>query len=416
MKSPRLPGAGLLGRARNNFAYLAAFCMDLALGAGLIALNYLAKDSYRASPGQLGTMALLSAGVYFGSSLVFGRLSDRWGRRPSITTGCLLAAAAFAAGSRASSLGQIYLLAAVTAAAMGFVWPALEADISDNASPRQLPGRIGRFNVAWCTGFAVTGLSAGTLCQLLGHRVVLLAVGGIALATTFVFLGRTFDTADETPGPAEPPECPSLRMPGGAVVFWKVALLLNFAAMGANATLRYHVPTVTGGARSALGGTYLTVLFSAQTITFLFLGRWHGWHYRAWPLAAASGLIAGGGLLCFLGPSSIPVFTAGCALSGVGCGLVYNSSIYYSVASESAKGHRGGIHESVLALGAAVVPYLGGLIAMLPVLAGRAEMRKGMPFLTAAAFMLLAFLAGFGILLRGSSSVPVPVEEAPDRS
>jgi MFS family permease len=395
-------GSGLIGRARNNFAYLAAFCMDLSLGAGLVAFSYIAKKTYGATPGQLGLIALISAGVYFGASLVLGRLSDRFGRKPSVIAGSLLGAATFACGAFVSELSHLYILMGIFSAAMASFWPALEADISDNSTAEQLPRRVGRFNVAWCSGFAATGLFAGFLCAhpSIGHRNVLLMAAGIALLVIPIFLLRTYD--HDTQPPEEPVKCLKRASEGRVAAFWKMALILNFAAMGTNAVLRYHVPTVTGGERCALGGAYLTILFTAETLTFLLLGRWHAWHHRGWPLAAACLLVVIGGTLCGLAPSSIPLFAGGCALTGIGCGLIYNSSIYYSVATESGKGHRGGIHESALGLGAAVVPYAGGLMAMLSVLASHEDWRKGMPFLVGVGFMLLASLAAALIYPRGT--------------
>ncbi len=407
-------GAGLLRRARRNFAYLTAFCMDLTLGAGMIAFNYLAKDEYRATPLQLGLIALISAGVYFSASLALGRLSDVWGRRPSIILGCVLGAGVFAAGIYVAELWHVYALMGVSAAAMGAFWPALEADISDNSTPRELPRRIGRFNVAWCSGFALTGLTAGSLCQFLGHRSVLLMVSCIGLLTIPVYLARTFESEGEPP--PEPEECRARSSPARAASFWKMALVLNFAAMGANSILRYHVPTVTGGEHAALGGAYLSVLFAAETITFVLLGLWHGWHHRGWPLVLSCLMVAGGGIVCGLGHSSVAVFAAGCAVTGVGCGLIYNSSIYYSVAAESDKGHRGGIHESALGLGAAVVPYVGGALAMMPWLARSADMKKGTPFLTGAAFMCLACGVAAVIALRGSQGSRPTAQTPPSPS
>jgi MFS family permease len=394
-------GAGLIRRARNNFAFLTAFCTDLVLGGGLIAFNYMAKDEYQATPGQLGLIALISAGVYFAASLLLGRLSDRWGRRPSIVAGCLLGAAVFATGIHVRELWHIYVLMALSAAAMASFWPALEADISDHSSPRQLPRRVGRFNVAWCSGFAVTGLAAGGLCQWIGHRGVLFIAACIGLLTIPIYLARTFQSED--PAPVEPEEDRRRASAGRAETFWKMALVLNFAAMGANAVLRYHVPTVTGGERSALGGAYLTVLFTAETLTFIILGKWHGWHYRGSPLTASCLLILAGGVLCGFCHGSVPVFAAGCALTGVGCGLIYNSSIYYSVAAETRKGHRGGIHESALGLGAAIVPYVGGLMAVIPWTAARPGLQKGAPFLTAAVIMFLASMLSLTVFILGRS-------------
>jgi len=287
---------------------------------------------------------------------------------------------------------------------MGAFWPSVEADISDHSGPRELPGRVGRFNVAWCSGFAVTGLSAGALGQKIGHRNVLLMAAGIMILVIFVHLLRTFES--EGPVVPEPEDCRRRAPADRAAVFWKMALVLNFAAMGANSVLRYHVPTVTGGERSALGGTYLTILFTAETLTFVLLGRWHGWHHRGWPLAASCGLVAAGGLVCGLAHQWVPAFAAGCALTGVGCGLIYNSSIYYSVAAESGKGHRGGIHESALGLGAAVVPYLGGLMASRAPQQCCLDLPKGAPFLTGACIMALASLTVLSLFFRARRRSP----------
>jgi MFS family permease len=398
-------------RARRNFAYLSAFGMDLSLGAGMVAFNYLAKKKYGAEPWQLGLLALISAGVYVGSSLLLGRLSDRCGRRPCIVAGCLLGAAAFGLGALVRDLWHIYVLMGISATAMGAFWPALEADISDNSGPRELPGRVGRFNVAWCAGFAVTGFSAGALCQLIGHRKVLLMAAGIILLVIVVHLLRTFES--EEPALPEPADCRQRASPGRAAAFWKMALVLNFAAMGANSLLRYHVPTVTGGERSALGGTYLTILFTAETLTFILLGRWHGWHHRGWPLTLSCFLVAAGGLLCGLGAQWVWVFAAGCALTGIGCGLIYNSSIYYSVAAESARGRRGGIHESALGMGAAVVPFAGGMVALAPCMQASEQLTKGAPFLAGVCFVLLAALVAALIYVRRRKS-PSAEPEARD--
>jgi MFS family permease len=403
-------------RVRRNLAYTTAFLMDLTLGAGLIAFTYLAKEEYHATPGQLGLIALISAGVYCVASLMLGKISDRFGRRPSIIAGSLAGAAVFAIGVSTGGLWHIYFLMGASAVAMASFWPALEADISDNSTPLVLPRRIGRFNVAWCAGFAVTGLAAGGLCQLIGHLSVLLAAAVLGILIVPLYLFRTFEAEEPPPGE------PNGRRAGASVeraaAFWKIALILNFAAMGANAALRYHVPTVTGGERSALGGAYLSLLFGAEVLTFVVLGKWHGWHYRGAPLIGAVLLLVIGCALCGLSPSPW-LFGSGCALIGIGCGLVYNSSIYYSVAAETQKGHRGGIHEAVLGLGAAVVPYVGGLLAIAPWAGGQLAWPTGTPFLAAGIAILIAGAVTLPIYPYGTSrhpyavGMPAPATEEP---
>ncbi len=374
--------------------------MDLSLGAGLLAVTYLAKSEFKATQYQLGLLALCSAGAYFVASMPLGWLSDKWGHRRSITCAGLTGTVAFFCAPMSTSIGHLYVVSVATAIAMGAFWPALEADIGVNSTPAELPRRIGRFNVAWCAGFAVAGVASGALGQVLGHRPLLIVAGALSMLATLIHCLRVFDPEPHIQ--ARRDDTASQCTPTRAAAFWKIALILNFSAMGLNASLRYHVSTVTGGENSFLGGLYLTTVFTLQLVTFVVLGRWHGWHHRGWPLAAACLMLVGGGALCGLWPHSVPLFGAGCALTGIGCGLIYNSSIYYSVAIESGRGHRGGIHESVLGMGAAVVPYAGGLMAMLPALESHDGWKKGIPFLTGVGFMLLAALAAAAVYPRGS--------------
>jgi MFS family permease len=387
----------MLKRVRGNLVYAAAMVMDLCLGGGLIAVAYVAKKDFAATPAQLGSLALASAGCYFVSSLVLGRLSDHWGRRGSVACGCVAVAAGFGLGFGASRLWHLYAVMLVCALAGGALWPALEADIADNSTARQLPARIGRFNVAWCTGFSLSGLTAGVLGQWAGYRLPLLLSALLGATAAGLYLLRRFPEQEPAGSRGSPGAEPvSARV---ADAYWKAALVLNFAAMGANVAMRYHVPTVTGGARGALGGLFFTLLFGSQLVSFLLLGRWHGWHYRRLPLMISVLMLGGGSLLCGLCSSTPALFGAGCVLTGAGCGLIYNSSVYYSVAAASGRGRRGGMHESAIALGAAAVPYVGGQLAMLPPARCGALLPEGVPFLTSGVFVALSALVG-ALLLR----------------
>ncbi len=401
MPSPAPARAGLVRLARRNFAYVAAFVMDISMASGVLAGAYWAKEEFGASPAQLGLFALFTAGAYVLASLFFGKLADRWGRRRNIFLACAICTTSFALILHATRLWHLYALMTTFAIGQGAFWPALEADISDNSTPRELPVRIGRFNVAWCSGFAVASLGAGVLGQICGLLPVMaLAAAGVMLALV-VYLLRTFEP--ESFPAREPDECAVRRAATRAGTFWKMALILNFAVMGLNGALRYHMPSVTGQGRSALGGAYLTTLFTAEVLTFIVLARWHGWHHRAAPMAVGACLAMAGGVIC--GLSSAPMlFGAGCVLIGVGCGIIYYSSIYYSISAATDRGHRGGIHEAVLGLGAAVIPYLGGVLVAVPWAGGLLSWPDGTPFLTAVAVLLLASALCAAIYLRVRSA------------
>lgn len=391
------------GFLRRNVIYLAAFLMDAAMSFGVLGAAYLARKRFGASQAGLGLLALVTAGVYMASCLSFGRLSDRWGRRRLIVAGSLLALASLVlAAVAAGSLGQLYMLMGSFSLGQGAFWPVLEADIADHSAPGELAGRLGRFNISWCLGFMVGWPLAGVVGQGTGQRTTILIGAALALAGLTAYLSGRFAPA---PGPkAEPSgdapgreiEVAAARRAARAVPFWRMALVLNFAAMGLSNTLRSQMPAVTGGAHSALGGLYGAVYFGLQVAAFATLAAWTGWHFRAMPLTLGALAAAGGALACGLSPRPA-VFAAACALGGAGCGVIYYSSIYYSVAAASGRGHRGGIHEAVLAAGAALVPWTGGLLAEARLTAGRVAWKEGVPFLVSAAALAAAGLVAAGL-------------------
>ena len=429
MHQPALDGAAApAGLLRRNGVYLAAFLMDCALSFGSVGSYYRAKAEFHAGPADLGLLTLVTAGSYVISCLVFGRLSDRWGRRRLIVCGAVLDAVALVLTAGAGSFRQICLLMGLFSLGQGAYWPALEADIGDHSTPPELSRRLGRFNVAWCLGFVAGWPAAGIIGQAFGsgpapaaggpaagaeglfsgQRLVLVIGGALVVIGLAAYLVRRF----EPEGLAEeaPDRVAAGRAAERAVPFWYIALILNFAAMGLSGMLRSQVAEVTGGGRSALGGLYGALFFGAQVSIFAALALWRGWHYRAAPLVAGSLAAIGGAVLCGLFPARA-VFAAGCLLGGIGCGVAYYSSIYYSVAVASGRGHRGGIHEAVLGAGGAVVPFLGGLLGASSWARASFQWTPGVPFLFAAAIVALGFLAGLAVYLRLRSRAP----DAPDR-
>jgi MFS family permease len=158
------------------------------------------------------------------------------------------------------------------------------------------------------------------------------------------------------------------------------------------------MPAVTGGEHSALGGIYGALFFGAQVAVFALLARTSRWHFRAAPLVAGSLAAVGGAVLCGL-CQSVPVFAAGCLLGGLGCGVAYFSSIYYSIAAATGKGHRGGIHEAALGAGGGVIPFLGGTLANTAWAGTAFSWKAGVPFLAAAGFLGLAALIALAIYI-----------------
>jgi MFS family permease len=378
---------------RGNGAYISAFAMNTSLGAGTMAVTYRAT-SMGAAPLDLGLLALLAAAAYVLACFCLGRLSDIWGRRTSILAGAALNAAALGSAVMVSRMWHLWLVLGTSSVAAALFWPALEADIGDHSpSPAALARRMGRFNIAWCSGLACMGVSLGYVGEQASQEAVLLAAAGFSLLTLPAHLWRRFEP--EAAAAAAQTTSPNSASTG----FWLGALLLNFAATGTNAAFRYHVPEVTGAGHSAAGGAFLSALFAAEVVVFVILGRRAGWRPGLGSLGFSALLVTLGAAVCGLSWHPVP-FTLGCIMTGAGCGAIYNASLCCSVAAEHGRGHRGGVHEAAIGLGGGLLPFAGGLTAWF---LGSGHAAAGMLlFLLPAAGMLLASLIAAPLLLAAS--------------
>ena len=387
--------------------YLSAFFMDFTFSSGSIAATYCAKERFGATSEQLGLYAFLSASVYFISAFLFGRLSDRWGRRPNIVLACVMNMGGYAMAPWAGTLWQLYAVMMVCSVGQAAFWPAIAADISDHSTPDELPGRLGRFNLAWAMGLCSGSLVGGLVGQHLGHNVGFRMPACLAVVAMLMHVLRRFTHERSAAGPTV--DAPSARSASLGSLFWRLALLVNFASTGLAATVRIHMPTVTGGGQSAMGGTYIAIFLSAQFISFFVLAHWHGWRFRFAPFVVGCLLAVTGAAVCGLFAGSF-VFGAGCLLAGLGCGVSANLSLYYSVAASSGRGLRGGIHEGVLASGAAVIPYVGGWLAA-DAFTGAHGWAKGIPHLAAGTVLAIAFLTAMLVFARSAIRRAAPQKE-----
>jgi MFS family permease len=134
--------------------------------------------------------------------------------------------------------------------------------------------------------------------------------------------------------------------------FLTMALLANpFAYLAINTIL----PAVPGLAErlhlsKALAGVVCSVWLFSRAATFVLLWLWPRWHYRFRFLATGFALM----IVCFcamLLAQSLWVLVLSQAVLGMTFGLMYHSSLFYSMEVGETKGEHGGIHESAIGAG-----------------------------------------------------------------
>jgi predicted MFS family arabinose efflux permease len=91
---------------------------------------------------------------------------------------------------------------------------------------------------------------------------------------------------------------------------------------------------------------------------FVALWRWPGWHYRfRWLVTAFALLIVSFALI--LTAPNLAVLLVAQIFFGVAIGLIYYSSLFYSMDASDTKSEHGGIHEAAIGLGNFIGPAVG---------------------------------------------------------
>lgn len=156
----------LLRRRRLVLAYASAFCLMFSLGSLIVFLPLIGTELALTSArvGMLFASFALAAIII--QMLPFGRLSDRWGREPTIMLGLTLIALALvllaALAEWALLLGAMF----VYGIGFGFLFPAMTALIADETKPHTRGTASGIFTAVYSLGVTVGTSAAGGLLWL----------------------------------------------------------------------------------------------------------------------------------------------------------------------------------------------------------------------------------------------------------
>jgi len=263
-----------------------------------------------------------------------------------------------------SALAQIIAAACVTIG-MCFIWPTLEALISDGEMAKQLPHFVGIYNVTWAVTNAVAYFVGGTLIEAFGYRIIFalpLAIMALQLALTFwlqkhsVEMARAALNKPKTELPPEPhrPASPQAK------VFLRMAWLANPFAYIAIQTLIAVIPGIAEKFNlSPMFAGFICSLWCFVRIgAFVALWKWTKWHYKFTWLGAAFVLLILSFATILMSPNLALLIVAQ-IFFGWATGLIYYSSLFYSMDAGDTKGEHGGIHEAAIGLGNCLGPAIG---------------------------------------------------------
>jgi len=321
------------------------------------------------------TLAALNGLLYMTFAWGAGRFAQRFGYFTALKIGFATMMAALSTGLRATTPAAEIAVMAVAVMGMSFTWPTLEALVSEGESRSGLQHMVGLYNVIWAATGAIGYFIGGALLDKLG----LLSLFYVPAIIHFLQLCLTFwvearsggarsglpaipqGAADLEPGvPALPKPPTEAAAPAAAGKFLRMAWLANPFGYIAINTLLAAMPGVARrlGLSTTMVGVCCSVWCFARFASFFTLWHWNGWHYRfRWLLLAFIGLIAS--FTVILTSSSLALVVAAQVVLGGALGLLYYSSLFYSMDASDAKGEHGGIHEAAIGMGNCAGPAVG---------------------------------------------------------
>ena len=334
--------------------------------AVVIYFNYLYfffRDQFGFNDRQNLLLAALIGLVYTVASWQAGKLAARIGYFNALKLGFGLMAAGLVAGLLSHTVAAEIATASVTNIGMCFIWPTIEALVSEGDTPEHVPHAVGLYNITWAAANAVAFFIGGTLYDQISHKIIFyvplaFVVGQFGL----VFWLQTLHT-NPPPDPAGmkmPPPDPNRPSPARAKVFLRMAWLANPFAYVAINTLLAVLPGIAHkfNLSPMFAGFACSLWCFVRLGAFVFLWRWTGWHYRFHWLAASFITLTLSFATILLSPSLVLLIIAQIFFGGA-IGLIYYSSLFYSMDVGEASSEHGGIHEAAIGVGNCIGPAVG---------------------------------------------------------
>ncbi|MBM4313331.1 MAG: MFS transporter [Deltaproteobacteria bacterium] len=314
------------------------------------------------------TLAALNGFVYVFASWQSGRYAHRHGYFSALKLGLSILILALAAGSQLAKLhSSVGLVLATIMLNIGqcFLWPAIEALVSEGEDAVDLPRAVGTFNVVWAATSALALFGGGTVVEKFGFgSIFFLPITLLATQLALIFwLGKNTNDVAHTAGndplskPIADPHRPSLAK---TKAFLRLAWFANPFAYIAINTFIPMLPTVAARFQLSpmFAGFACSLWCFSRLGTFIALWLWTDWHYRFRWLVMACGFLVVSFAVILIVPSLAALLIAQIFFGGA-IGLIYYSSLFYSMDVGKAKGEHGGIHEAAIGVGNCIGPAVG---------------------------------------------------------
>ncbi len=305
-------------------------------------------------------VAAATGGVFAVGSIIGGKVGQRKGYFHALTIGFAIMATALFSGAFLRGVTAQLTVLLIGIVGMCFTWANLEALVAEGETPKSLQRNLGIYNLIWSMGNGVGFFTGGAMIEYLGPKSIFLIPAALQVVQLVLTRWLSRETRREKSVPPKPlPQDLHLssnrerkRSPVPPTVFLKLAWIANpFSYVAINTALPL-IPFLAGRLEltPTVAGVVCSIWFFARTLAFGLLWKWDGWHYRYRFLSAAYVAMAAG-FAGIVTADSVAILIGAQVLFGLGLGLIYYSSLFYSMDVGETKGDHGGLHEGAIGAG-----------------------------------------------------------------
>lgn len=305
--------------------------------------------------------AALGGFVYIIASWQGGKLVQRYGGIKMIYMGACIVILSLAAGLIYTTPTAEVMVYCLWTVGICFIWPALETLISERAGV-SLPKMVGIYNVTWATGSAIAYFTAGIFIEKFGMLSLFwIPLGLTAIELTLLPLAANRLKKEDAHAYHDGQLSPE-KSPAYANRFLRMAWIANPFSYVAINTVIPLIPSIAErlSLSTSMAGIVCSVWMFARLAAFLTCWQWTAWHYRFGWLAGSFLLM----IACFVGfltAQSVALLLVAQVGFGLSIGLIYYSSLYYSMNVTENRGSNAGFHEAMIGVGQFVGPGLGAV-------------------------------------------------------
>ena len=305
---------------------------------------------------------------YLVGSFFGGKFSQKNGYIKTLKLGVFTMAAMMSAGMGLDTAKEQIVIMLLWVLGMCLTWPTLEAMISEGEDPIRLSNSIGIYNIIWAAFSALAFFIGGAIVEGFGWKSIFwvpLLIHGLQLIVLKLMKEPIhLDATNNATG-----EDLQLLDDNNSTIsgdtkkaFMQMAWIANPLAYMAANTIIPLVPDISKGfgLSTMLAGFICSIFYISRVVTFVWLWRWTRWHYKEVLFFTACFFMVISFMSIALAPTIVYLICAEIVF-GWALGLIYFSSLYYSMHVGDTKGEHGGFHEAAIGAGIFAGPMIGAL-------------------------------------------------------